>query len=184
MPCSSTCWGWPAGEQLCRQGLEGPKGQHDPKSATCSCIKGIQQRPGLLWVGNRQRVGGGEPYLQLSSARETWTSQNESSKGPWCWLRSIQHMGRSWESWDCPVWNREGSGDLISVYTYLMKGTKKGRARGFSVVPSARTGDNAHKLKNKKIYLNIKGRQFFSCQGCRTLEQAAQRADGDHVGSI
>lgn len=111
-----------------------------------------------------------------------WTYWNESSKGPCDWLRDwcVWHTGRPWESWDCPVWNMGGSGDLISVYRYLMKGTKEGRSGLFSVVPSDWARGNGYQWKHKEILLNME--DLFTYKGCRTLAQAAQRGDGDHLG--
>jgi len=46
------------------------------------------------------------------------------------------------------------------MYKYLIKWSKDNRARLFSVVPSARTRGNGHKLKYRKFHLNIR-KHFF-----------------------
>lgn len=42
----------------------------------------------------------------------------------------------------------EAEGDHISEYKYLEEGCKEDRARLFTMVPSARTRDNWHQVKN------------------------------------
>jgi len=49
---------------------------------------------------------------------------------------------------------------LISVYKYLKRGYKEGRARLFSVVLSGRTRGNVHKLKHR-WFLHIR-KHFFN----------------------
>ncbi|KAK4831875.1 LOW QUALITY PROTEIN: hypothetical protein QYF61_019887, partial [Mycteria americana] len=49
--------------------------------------------------------------------------------------------------------------DLISVYKYLLDGSKEKGVRFFSVVPSDRTRGNGHEPKYRKFYLNKKA--FF-----------------------
>jgi len=51
-------------------------------------------------------------------------------------------------------------GDLINAYKYLQGGCQEDEARLFSVVPSNRTRGNRHKLKLKKIQLNMR-KNFF-----------------------
>lgn len=67
---------------------------------------------------------------------------------------------------------------ILSVY--LMKGTKEGRSGLFSVVPSDWARGNGYQWKHKEILLNME--DLFTYKGCRTLAQAAQRGDGDHLG--
>lgn len=109
-----------------------------------------------------------------------WTYWNESSKGLCDWLRDwcVWHTrggpGRA-GTVQSGTWEALG---ILSVY--LMKGTKEGRSGLFSVVPSDWARGNGYQWKHKEILLNME--DLFTYKGCRTLAQAAQRGDGDHLG--
>jgi len=45
--------------------------------------------------------------------------------------------------------------------------------RLFSVMPSARTRGNGHKLKHRKLALNIRN-HFFYCEGDRLLREVVE----------
>jgi len=69
------------------------------------------------------------------------------------------------ESWDCSAWRRESSSGIsFNVYKYLKGGWKEDGARLFSVMPSDATRSNGHKLKYRRLTLNI-GKHFFYCEG-------------------
>lgn len=50
---------------------------------------------------------------------------------------------------------RQVQGDLITVYKYLLHGIKEEGARLFSVVLSARTKGNGHRLEYRRFPLTI-----------------------------
>jgi len=51
-------------------------------------------------------------------------------------------------------------GDLTNAYKYLKGGCQEQGARLFSVVPSDRTRGNGHKMKHRKVHLNIRKNYF------------------------
>jgi len=55
---------------------------------------------------------------------------------------------------------RRLTGHLINANKYLQGGCQEDGARPFSVVPSDRTKDNRHKLKQRKFHLNM-WKNFF-----------------------
>jgi len=80
-PTTSTCWGWPAGNQLSRKGPGGHQVDHEP--AACPCSTGGQQTPGLCLAVCCQQVEGGDAPLysvlvgHLESCVLVWASQYE-----------------------------------------------------------------------------------------------------------
>lgn len=53
---------------------------------------------------------------------------------------------------------------FINVYGYLKGGSKRGRARPFSVVPNGRSRYSGYKMKHRRFALNTR-EHFFSCDG-------------------
>jgi len=51
-------------------------------------------------------------------------------------------------------------GDLVNAYKYLKGGCQEDGTRLFSVVPSASRGGNGHKLKHRKLHMNMR-KNFF-----------------------
>ncbi|KAK4832687.1 hypothetical protein QYF61_025148 [Mycteria americana] len=64
----------------------------------------------------------------------------------------------------------KAQGDLNDVHKYLI-------ARNEEEVPSDRTRDSEHKLKNRKFHLNMR-KYFFTVRVVQTLAQVAQRGCG------
>lgn len=74
-------------------------------------------------------------------------------------------MRRGRENWDCSAWRIGGSGgNLTNVYKYLKEGCHEHETGFFSVVFSARTRGNDHKLEHKKFCLNIRKNICTVCQ--------------------
>lgn len=63
--------------------------------------------------------------------------------------------------------------DLIIVYKYLTEGSRKDAARLFSVVSSNRERGNGHKLKYRKIHLNIR-KNFFTLRMIKHWNQLSR----------
>lgn len=59
------------------------------------------------------------------------------------------------------------------MYKYLMGGSKQEGTSVFSVVPDGRTRSNGHKLKYRKVHLNIRKNVYFDSG--QTLAQVAHR---------
>ena len=69
------------------------------------------------------------------------------------------------------------SGDLINAYKCLQGGGQEDGARLFPVVPRDRTRGNGHKLKQRKLQLNMR-KNFFLLRVDRALAQASQGGCG------
>lgn len=92
------------------------------------------------------------------SAREMWTYWKESSEvlPRWSANWSTSPVGKVWESWDCSAWGKRGLGDLTKVYKYLKGECREDGISLFSVVPTARTKGNEHKLEEKRFCLDTR----------------------------
>lgn len=97
---------------------------------------------------------------------------------------SISPMRKTWESWMCSAWRREGVGELINVLYadifYLKRGCKEGGAGFFSVVPKG-TRHNGHKLKHRRFLPNIRRRTY--CEGDQAVAQVTRRGCGVSICS-
>ena len=58
----------------------------------------------------------------------------------------------------------KAQGDLINAYKYLKGRCREDGARLFPVEPSDRTRGNGHKLKHRRVPLNIMKHIFFYCE--------------------
>lgn len=87
---------------------------------------------------------------------------------------------KGWESWDYLAWRREVSGEtLSSCYKYLMGGRRDDGGRLCSVVHRERAKGDGHELQRRTFHWNVGSN--FQCEGCRTLEEVAQRCCGVSV---
>ena len=68
----------------------------------------------------------------------------------------------------------KAQGDLFNIRKYLKAGCKEDRARLFLVVPSDSTRSSGHKLKHRRLCMNIRNH----CEGDSTLAQVAQDSCG------
>lgn len=67
------------------------------------------------------------------------------------------------KDWGCLA-GKEQAEDVISVYKYLKRELEEYEARISSVVPNDRLRGKGHKLKYRRLSLNIR-KNFFYCQG-------------------
>ena len=62
---------------------------------------------------------------------------------------------------------------IITIYKYLMGGSKAEGISVFSLVPNGRTRSNEHKPKHRKFHSNI--RKNLHCENGQTAAQVAHR---------
>ena len=77
----------------------------------------------------------------------------------------------------CSLKKRRVRGDLRNASKYLKSGCQEDRARLFSLVPRDRTRGNGHKLKHRKLHLNM--RKNFPLR----VTEPWNRLFGEAVGS-
>lgn len=78
-------------------------------------------------------------------------------------MKRLEHLNISGKvERDGAVWTREeSSGGSINVYKYLKGECKEEAARVFSVMPSAQTRGNGHKLKCRSFLPKIRKHLFI-----------------------
>jgi len=78
-------------------------------------------------------------------------------------VKGLNHLLRGQAESARPVQpgEEEVQENLINMCKYLKEGCKGAGVRHFSVVPSARTRVNGHKLSHRRLHLNIR-KQFFT----------------------
>lgn len=83
----------------------------------------------------------------------------------------VSLMGRSWA---CPAWKRVWEGNLIRAHKYLKGRCQENGARFSPAVPSDRTRHSRHRLKHRKLHLNMR-KSFLTlrvtehCQAARRI---------------
>lgn len=88
-------------------------------------------------------------------------------------INALKHLRSYWENCDCLASGKEGLGEsFINVYKYLIRGYKEYKVNLFWVLQRGRTRGNGHKLKYRKLHVNITKR-CFCCVQCQALEQIA-----------
>lgn len=136
-----------------------------------------QQIPGLHQEYHCQQFKGGclllcwalvrhlESCVQFwaTCARATWTYWSKCSQGSCRGLR-LEHLSYKEGLRDLSLFSllkkRLFGGDLHHLNKYLTMLSKDGGARLFSVIPSDRARGNGHNLKQEKLHLGLRKKDF------------------------
>lgn len=142
------CWGsWLESLQgHCQQVLDG--------SGDCTSPQG---RQGILplYLALVRYIRSAGCCSGLPSAKETWVQWSRCSKGLWRW--SLPNEGRLRENCGCSSW----SWRIFRYWCGTLRRVERRKTRSFLVVSSDWMRRNGHKLKYKKLHLNVRENKIF-----------------------